>query len=62
MHGENTALFDRNDALRGWYEAPFGGRKSGTPANWIWVVFRNRSYWIKAEGVFYYPSILPPAP
>ena len=60
--GVSPEDFGRDEALRGWYEAPFEARKSGTPAGWIWVVFGKKSYWMKAEGVFYYPSILAPAP
>ena len=57
-----NGVFGKEDALRGWYEAAFEARKSGTPAGWIWVIFGKKSYWMKSEGVFYYPSILAPPP
>jgi len=56
------AAFSADEAMRGWYPAPFSGRKKGTPASWIWAEFKGAGYWIKPEGVFVYAARLRPLP
>ena len=34
-----------------WYAAPFAGRRSGTPAHWVWVRTGSGEYWLDPAGL-----------